>query len=89
MPVVTLRGVLHAGRVGASLMTALGRQDWIAESEGDYLEIALALAADRPGKEALRQQFLTSPLTDGGSFTEVLETGYRSVWQERCAAALD
>ena len=44
IPVVTLRGDRHAGRVGASLLTQIGLTDLIANSVEEYLEIAVALA---------------------------------------------
>ena len=44
VPVVTLRGDRHAGRVGASLLTRIGLTDLIANSVEEYLEIAVALA---------------------------------------------
>ena len=46
VPVVTLRGDRHAGRVGASLLTQLGLTDLIAGSIEEYVEIAVALAGD-------------------------------------------
>ena len=36
VPVVTLRGDRHAGRVGASLLTQVGLMDWIAGSPEEY-----------------------------------------------------
>ncbi len=46
VPVVTLRGDRHAGRVGASLLTQIGLTDLIADSVEEYVEIAVALAGD-------------------------------------------
>jgi protein O-GlcNAc transferase len=44
VPVITLKGARHAGRVGASLLTQAGLTDWIAESVEDHLQIATTLA---------------------------------------------
>jgi protein O-GlcNAc transferase len=44
--VVTLQGDRHSARVGASLLTQAGMTDWIADSIDDYVERALALAAN-------------------------------------------
>ena len=69
VPVVTLRGDRHAGRVGASLLTQIGLTDLIANSVEEYLEIALALACN-PGRlddlrRSLRPRMAASPLCDG------------------------
>ena len=49
VPVITLRGHRHAGRVGASLLTQIGLMDLIANSTEEYVEIALTLAGN-PGR---------------------------------------
>lgn len=67
LPVVTLRGDRRVGRTGASVLRAAGRPDWIADTPGQYVEIAarLALASDLGGLRAsLRGQVLASPLAD-------------------------
>lgn len=85
VPVVTLRGKTHAGRVGASILTAAGLQSMIAESTGDYTRIATELARD-PAKLAslrtgLRARVRNSPLCDGAAFTRALEAQYREMWR--------
>src|SRR6267142_1772918 len=47
VPVVTLAGDRHAGRVGASLLTRVGLEDMIAHTADGYLATAVALARDR------------------------------------------
>ena len=56
VPVITLRGHRHAGRVGASLLTQIGLTDLIANSIEEYVEIAVALAGNsgRLHRPALR-----------------------------------
>ncbi len=54
VPVVTLRSVGFAGRMGASLLNALGRPEWVADNVDQYVAIALALAADANALVALR-----------------------------------
>src|SRR4029079_9990290 len=46
VPLVTLRGLAHAGRVGASLLAAAGLEELIAPDEDAYVPIAKSLAAD-------------------------------------------
>jgi predicted O-linked N-acetylglucosamine transferase (SPINDLY family) len=90
VPVVTLAGGQHAGRVGASLLTALRREEWIASSEEEYLDIAARLAA-RPERLAalrfaLRRQMERTALMDPHRLTRALESAYRAAWREWCRA---
>ena len=88
VPVVTLRGQRHAGRVGASLMGRVGLSDLVAESAEDYIRIAAGLAADVGGLEALREglrsRLLASPLTSPVILTRDIEAAYREMWRAWC-----
>ena len=85
VPVVTLRGDRHAGRVGASLLSQIGLPDLIADTVEDYIEIAVALAnnlarlADMRG--SLRPRLAASPLCDGQAFACKIEAAYRQMWR--------
>jgi predicted O-linked N-acetylglucosamine transferase (SPINDLY family) len=46
VPVVSLAGDHHASRVGASLLTQLGRPEWIAANAQTYSAVAAALAVN-------------------------------------------
>ena len=90
VPVVTLRGDRHAGRVGASLLGQIGLPDLIANSVEEYVEIALALAGD-PGRlhdlrRSLRPRLAESPLCDGHAFARKVEVAYRAMWRRWCEA---
>jgi predicted O-linked N-acetylglucosamine transferase (SPINDLY family) len=54
VPVVTLAGTRHAGRVGASLLTHAGFAEWVARDPDDYVRIALDLAGAPSRLRALR-----------------------------------
>jgi predicted O-linked N-acetylglucosamine transferase (SPINDLY family) len=91
VPVVTLRGDRHAGRVGASLLSQIGLTDLIANSVEEYVEIALALACN-PGRldelrRSLRPRMAASPLCDGRAFARKMEAAFRTMWQDWCAAS--
>jgi protein O-GlcNAc transferase len=91
VPVITLRGHRHAGRVGASLLTQVGLTDLISDSIEEYVEIAVALAGD-PGRldglhRILRPRMAASPLCDEGAFASKMEAAFRSMWQHWCAAS--
>jgi protein O-GlcNAc transferase len=88
VPVVTTRGTLHAGRVGASLLTTIGCPELIANDEDDYIRIArdLANSADRLAhyRTTLRERMQRSPLLDAPSFSRGLETALRHMWAHYC-----
>jgi predicted O-linked N-acetylglucosamine transferase (SPINDLY family) len=90
VPVITLAGRAHVSRVGASLLTAVGLPELIADSSEAYLAIARRLACDRPWLEgyraSLREMMTASPLMDVTGFTRNLEHAYRQMWQHWCAA---
>ena len=47
VPCLTLAGGCHAHNVGVSLLHAVGLQDgWIARTQQEYLELAVAAAQD-------------------------------------------
>ncbi|MGE4064752.1 MAG: tetratricopeptide repeat protein [Rhodospirillaceae bacterium] len=89
VPVLTIRGDNHRGRVGLSLLTAVGiAREFVAESVSDYIARAIAfgrnparLAEIRP---ALRPAMEASPLRDEVGFTRTLEDTYRALWTRWC-----
>jgi predicted O-linked N-acetylglucosamine transferase (SPINDLY family) len=90
VPVVTLRGDRHAGRVGASLLTQIGLNDLIADSVESYVEAAAALAGDPARldelRHALRPRMAASRLCDGPAFAREVEGAYRTMWRRWCEA---
>ena len=83
VPVITLAGERHAGRVGVSILQHAGCAAFIAENEDDYVERACALAGDRDRlaqvRADLRQQLLASELMDVTRFTRSLEAVYDDI----------
>jgi predicted O-linked N-acetylglucosamine transferase (SPINDLY family) len=86
VPAVTLRGNLHAGRVGASLLTAAGVSEWIAETPEQYILKAADLAGDRDRLRVMRstqrQRMSESRLCDAPAHTRALESAYRECWRK-------
>jgi predicted O-linked N-acetylglucosamine transferase (SPINDLY family) len=85
VPVLTLVGDRHAGRMVASVLTRLGLTDCIARTPDEFVGKAVELAAD-PNRLAslrsrLRETMRGSPLCDGAAFTRHLEAAYRALWQ--------
>ena len=85
VPVITLVGETHAERMSASLITALGRPEWIADTEEAFIAKAVALAADedlRVGLRAVqRQRMAESTLCDGAGLARAMEDAYRDMWR--------
>jgi len=90
VPVVTLRGGAHPGRVGASLLTRMDLTDLIAETAGDYVAVCARLAADLPRLAALRAElrgrFAASPLGAPALLAHDIEAAYRGMWAAWCAS---
>lgn len=76
VPVVTLRGSRHAGRVGASLLTRLGLDELIADTVDGYIDIAATLDPERQ-RHGLRQRMADSTLCDAETMTRDVEAAYR------------
>jgi len=80
LPVLTRIGTTFAGRVGASLLRAIGLPELITTSEAEYEALAVALAGDRHRLAAvrakLRRDAASSTLFDTPRFTRQLEAAY-------------
>ena len=85
VPIITLYGDRHSGRMVASVLTSLGLTDWIAKTPDEYVNLAVRMAHDRQRltalRTSLRHQIQESPLCDGLTFTRGLEAAYRKMWQ--------
>ena len=85
LPVLTCLGVTFAGRVAASLLSAVGLPELITHSLAEYEALALALARDPVRLAGIRQKLRasrdTAPLFDSKGFTRDLETAYTRMWQ--------
>jgi protein O-GlcNAc transferase len=88
VPVVTLAGDRHMSRVGASLLTAVGHPDWIANCPEDYVRIAASLAGDRRelGKirVGLRAEMAAAPLGQHEAQAARFGAAVRACWREWC-----
>jgi predicted O-linked N-acetylglucosamine transferase (SPINDLY family) len=93
VPVVTLAGRTHVSRVGVSLLTNVGLPELIAESEDDYVRMAVELARDVERlvsyRSNLRDGVLGSQLLDAPSFAREIEGAFRQMWTSWCETSLD
>ncbi|NTV15188.1 MAG: tetratricopeptide repeat protein [Desulfobulbaceae bacterium] len=92
VPVITLVGSRHSGRVGASIMQQAGLTKFVGDSLEQYRELALLLAKDLDRLESLRSSLRAclqnSPLLDQGRFTASLEGVFRQIWCQWCETSV-
>lgn len=83
LPVLTRAGNAFACRMAASLLTALGMPELIADSTEDYQARAVALASNPSRlaelKAKLARQLRVAPLFDTVRFTRSLEAAYTAM----------
>jgi predicted O-linked N-acetylglucosamine transferase (SPINDLY family) len=94
LPLLTQIGETFAGRVGASLLNAIGLPELIASTSQEYEALAIELANNPEKlaviKEKLANNRLTTPLFDTQSFTRHLEAAYAGMFERyRANAPLD
>ena len=84
VPTVVLEGGRHSARVGYSLNSQVGLNDWTASDINGYVALASMRANDRSNlselRENLRDQVKNSALCDGLAFTMELEQAYVKMW---------
>ena len=89
VPVVSLAGNVHVSRVGVSLLSSVGLNDWIAQSPQGYVDFAVAKAEDQAGlarlRSGLRSTMADSALTDGPGFIHAIEESLAVMWNDLVA----
>ena len=82
---LTCPGAAFAGRVGASLLGAVGLPELITALLGDYEALALNLTQDPARlaglKAKLARQLPACPLFDTDRYRRHLEAAYATMWQ--------
>jgi protein O-GlcNAc transferase len=85
VPVVTCQGNAFAGRVGGSLLKAIGLPELVTQSLADYEALALRLATDPAMLQRVRETLacnrLTYPLFDTDRFRRGIEAAYERMWE--------
>jgi predicted O-linked N-acetylglucosamine transferase (SPINDLY family) len=87
VPTLTLAGDTLIARQGASLLLAAGLDNWVANSEDEFVDKAVSLSSNLKSlsilRHSLRTQVLSSPLFDGPLFAKNLENAFLEMWQEK------
>jgi protein O-GlcNAc transferase len=85
LPVVTCAGTTFAGRVGTSLLHAIGLPELVTETPESYEALAMKLATGpqllSDIKEKLERNRLARPLFDADRFRRHIESAYRTMWE--------
>ncbi len=90
VPVLSVEGHRHSGRVGLSLLHAAGlHREFAASDVASYIDKAVAWGHEPVRlaeiRSQLRPMMAASPLRDETGFTRNLEALYRDVWRQWCA----
>jgi predicted O-linked N-acetylglucosamine transferase (SPINDLY family) len=85
LPVLTILGETFAGRVAASLLSAINMPELIAKSLNEYEALAIDLAKNpeklKALKEKLQQNRLTTPLFNTQLSTDQVESAYIKMYE--------
>ncbi|KAB2965782.1 tetratricopeptide repeat protein [Zoogloea sp.] len=89
VPTLTLAGRTLPQRLGAGIMGKVGLNDWVAESEDEFVAIARRCAADLPAlanlRQSLRARLETSPTLSTAKVADSIALAFRLMWRNRCA----
>jgi protein O-GlcNAc transferase len=78
VPVLTVAGDMLCSRMGTSMLTRMGLQDWVAPNVAGYVDAAVRIASE-PSRAAglragLRDRMARSPLTQGAAWVAEYES---------------
>ena len=92
LPLLTLKGKTFPGRVGASLLNAIGLPELVTYSYEEYANAAIALAKNPTKLAAIRaklsQNRLATPLFDTKLFARHIESAYKAAYDRYHAGLL-
>ena len=84
VPLISLVGHNFVSRMGTSFLHSLGRSEWLAQSDDDYVRIAQELAGQvgdiRSMRPLLRQQMAASSLSDIDRYVVAFQALLERMW---------
>jgi protein O-GlcNAc transferase len=90
VPTVTMSGDSLLARQGKSLLTCVGLAEWVANSESQYVDVALARVSDLTElaklRASLRARALASPLFDATEFAKQLEDAFMGMTRQKAGS---
>jgi predicted O-linked N-acetylglucosamine transferase (SPINDLY family) len=85
LPIITKYGTQASGRTTSSVLTAMGRTEWIAKTNDEYVEKAVNLTKDVRAladlRKGLRSELMESPVVKG--YPQAIESAYKQMWEQR------
>jgi len=92
VPVVTLAGDYGFSRSGVTILANAGLKQLVAQTAGNYLDLARGLAGDLDQlvrlRAGLRAGLRLSPLMDAAAYMRDLESAYRRIWRDWCSGRI-
>jgi len=90
VPIITIDGSCHAGRMVTSILNTLGLNEWVAKTQVQYVEKAVywskSLHLLARLRSEMRTRMIHSCFCDGNDFTNKIEQIYHEVWKKWCDA---
>jgi protein O-GlcNAc transferase len=90
LPIITLAGSTYASRIGASLLTNIRLPELIAQSEDQYIHVAVDLTKELEAlaeiRDSIREWLTESPIVDGRRWTWNIEAQLRVAWKDYLAS---
>jgi predicted O-linked N-acetylglucosamine transferase (SPINDLY family) len=87
VPVITLAGTGYVSRMSTAVLHGAGLADWCADSEADYLQLAIVQAANvqhlRQSRPSWRSRLQQSPLGDAVDLMRQLELAFVQMYQQQ------
>jgi predicted O-linked N-acetylglucosamine transferase (SPINDLY family) len=88
VPVVTLYGDRHAGRMVSSVLQHAGLKELIAYSKNDYVDKAVHIVSDTAKldkmRKTMREKMQNSRLMDTAGYVREVESVFRKLWENYC-----
>ena len=85
VPVISLKGYTHAGRVGHSILSRMGLSQLVADADDRYIAVGAFLAQNLDTLSRLRRSLRDTVIAqnDGKEFARLMESVLLQLWQSR------
>jgi predicted O-linked N-acetylglucosamine transferase (SPINDLY family) len=89
VPVLAKLGNSNASRAAGAILCSIGLNEWVVETEAQYIDLALKYASQPEYLAALRaelpERLQASASGNTKNYTRAVEQAYRTIWTEYCA----